>query len=100
VEALDGSDCGDALDEVQKLDLHNVHSLVCVRPTFAEVPWYANHPTRRHLSQEDYLVQVVVPFVEKMYEAHERVLLGFSKSGLLRHPVCFQRRPPLTHPWG
>ena len=68
-------------------------------PTFSHLPWYADHPADKHIRQETYLLQVVLPFVEKTYpvttEPGGRLLLGFSKSGwgayslLLRHPDVF-----------
>jgi len=101
VEAGDGNRYGDGLTEVKKLDLHNKHGLICVAPTFARLPWYADHPTDPKVRQETYFLDVVVPFVEKTYPAtakpEGRLLLGFSKSGwgaftlLLRHPDRFGR---------
>jgi S-formylglutathione hydrolase FrmB len=99
VEAGDGHRYGDGLLEVKKLGLHDRHGLICVMPTFARLPWYADHPTDRAIRQESYLLEVVVPFVEGKYpvlpEPEGRLLLGFSKSGwgafslLLRHPEVF-----------
>jgi hypothetical protein len=99
VEARDGSRYGDGLLEVKKHGLHDKHDLICVFPTFAHLPWYADHPSNRSLRQETYLLRVVLPFVEKTYPvqatANGRLLLGFSKSGwgawtlLLRHPDVF-----------
>jgi S-formylglutathione hydrolase FrmB len=99
VEAGDGSHYGDGLAEVKKLGLHDKHGLVCVAPTFARLPWYADHPTDPKRAQESYLLKAVLPFVEKTYPvraaADGRLLLGFSKSGwgafslLLRHPDTF-----------
>jgi hypothetical protein len=99
VEAGDGNRYGDGLREIKKLDLHNKHGLICVLPTFARLPWYADHPTDARLRQETYLLRVVLAFVEKTYPALGkmlgRLLLGFSKSGwgaftlLLRHPDVF-----------
>ncbi len=101
VEAGTESKFGDGLREVQKLDLHNKLGLIFVLPTFAQLPWYADHPTDPAIRQESYFVKVVVPFVEKEYpalaEPKGRLLLGFSKSGwgafslLLRHPDTFGR---------
>ncbi len=101
VEPLDGRRWGDALAEVQKLDLHHRFQLVCVYPTFSDWPWYADHPTDPLLRQETYFLKVVVPFVERSYpvarQAQTRLLVGFSKSGwgawslLLRHPDTFGR---------
>jgi hypothetical protein len=99
VEAGDGSHYGDGLREVKKLGLHERYGLICVLPTFARLPWYADHPTNAKIHQESYLLEVVLPFVEKTYPAlakpEGRLLLGFSKSGwgafslLLRHPDVF-----------
>jgi predicted alpha/beta superfamily hydrolase len=101
VEAGTESKFGNGLREVQKLDLHNQYGLIFVLPTFAHLPWYADHPTDPTIRQETYFLKVVVPFVEKQYpaqaEAKGRLLLGFSKSGwgafslLLRHPETFGR---------
>jgi hypothetical protein len=101
VEANRENRFGDGLLEVKKLDLHNKHGLICVRPTFSHLPWYADHPTDPKIRQESYFVSVVLPFVEKTYpalaEPEGRLLLGFSKSGngaftlLLRHPDLIGR---------
>jgi S-formylglutathione hydrolase FrmB len=99
VEAGDGSRYGDGLLEVKKLGLHDRYGLVCVQPTFARLPWYADHPTDKGIRQEAYLLDVVLPLVEGKYpvlaKPEGRLLLGFSKSGwgafslLLRHPDTF-----------
>jgi S-formylglutathione hydrolase FrmB len=90
---------GNALLEVKKNDLHNKHGLICVWPTFSQLPWYGDHPTDPLVRQESHFVNVVVPFMEREYPAlakrDARLLLGFSKSGwgafslLLRHPELF-----------
>lgn len=92
---------GNGLDEVRTLDLHNTHGAIFVAPTFAHLPWYADHPTRPELRQETDFVKVVVPFIDTHYPvrpgAEGRLLLGFSKSGwgawslLLRHPERFHK---------
>lgn len=99
VEAGTESRYGDGLKEVQKLGLHNALGVIAVAPTFAHLPWYADHPTDREIRQETYFLKVVVPFIDKTYPvragAEGRLLLGFSKSGwgawtlLLRHPDLF-----------
>jgi S-formylglutathione hydrolase FrmB len=101
VEAGDGNRYGDGLVECQRRDVHNQHGLICVAPTFADLPWYADHPTNPRLQQERYLLEVVLPLVERTYPAAQqrqgRLLVGFSKSGwgafslLLRHPETFAR---------
>jgi hypothetical protein len=92
---------GDGLAEVRRLEVHNRHQLICVEPTFAALPWYADHPTDSRLRQETYLLEVVLPFLKREYgvsaECDSWLLLGFSKSGwgawslLLRHPELFGR---------
>ena len=99
VEKLDENRYGDGLLEVRRLDLHNQYQAIFVAPTFSHLPWYADHPTRPEIRQETYLLQVVLPFIEKTYPARAaaagRLLLGFSKSGwgalslLLRHGDAF-----------
>ncbi len=92
---------GDGLLEAKKLDLANKYRLICVAPTFAQLPWYTDHPTDKTIRQESHFVQVVVPAVEKFYpalpERDGRLLVGFSKSGfgawslLLRNPQAFAK---------
>lgn len=105
VEALDGRQWGDALEEVRRHQLHVRHQLVCVYPTFSHLPWYADHPNDPRIRQERYLLDVVLPLVDARYgrlaenQTHRpaRLLVGFSKSGwgafslILRHPDLFQR---------
>lgn len=92
---------GDGLLEVQKLNIHNKHQLICVAPAFSSQPWYADHdqdPTKR---DESHLLKTVIPFVEENYHVRTdrsgRLLVGFSKSGwgamtlLLRHPDKFHK---------
>ena len=110
VEAGDGNRYGDGLAEVKKLGLHDKYGLICVAPTFARLPWYADHPTDPKLRQETYFLEVVLPFVEKTYPAlarpEGRLLLGFSKSGwgastlLLRRPEVFGRAAAWDAPMG
>ncbi len=99
VEANEENRFGDGLLEIKKANLHNKHNLICVAPTFSELPWYANHPTNQSIQQETYFLKVVVPFIERSYPTTQtcegRLLLGFSKSGwgafslILRHPDTF-----------
>lgn len=101
VEAGNEAQFGDGLLEVKRCGLHNKYRAVFVAPTFAHLPWYANHPTDRRMRQETYFLKVVMPFVEQQYPVEAkpsgRFLLGFSKSGwgafslLLRHPDVFGR---------
>jgi S-formylglutathione hydrolase FrmB len=99
VEAHDEKRWGDARAEIATLDLANRTGVICVFPTFSQLPWFADHPSDPHIRQEAYFLKVVVPFIERTYPARAdrdaRLLLGFSKSGwgawtlLLRHPDVF-----------
>ena len=88
---------GDGLATVRGLNVAERFGFIVVAPTFADLPWYCDHPTEPTLRQETYMLQVVVPLVAKLYphEPGHRALLGFSKSGwgayslLLRHPEAF-----------
>lgn len=101
VEAGRESRYGDGLAEILKDKLHEMFAALFVAPTFAELPWYADHPTRKDCRQESYFVRTVVPAIDKTYPTtgtrQGRLLLGFSKSGwgawslLLRHPDLFER---------
>jgi hypothetical protein len=99
VEGGEGRHWGDGLEEIRKLKLHDRHRLICVAPTFAQLPWYADHPTDLEIAQETYLLKAIVPAINRLYstsgKSQDRLLLGFSKSGwgavtlLLRHPDVF-----------
>lgn len=101
VEAGRETRYGDGLWEIQKRKLHEQHAAIFVAPTFSHLPWYADHPSKAEIRQEAYLLQVVIPFIDKTYPTEAkregRYLLGFSKSGwgawslLLRHPDVFRR---------
>ncbi|MCA9075509.1 MAG: hypothetical protein KDA93_10790 [Planctomycetaceae bacterium] len=101
VEEGDEDRYGNGLQEVKKCDLHNRHRLICVAPTFSQLPWYADHPTNETVRQESYLLKDVLPLVERTYPVVEgragRLLVGFSKSGcgawslLLRRPDVFDK---------
>ena len=108
VEPFDGTQCGDALAEIRKYNLHNRHGLLCVQPTFSHPPWYADHPSDPQIRQESHFVKMVVPFIDEMYFAGrgppQRLLVGFSKSGwgafslLLRHPELFAKASAFDAP--
>lgn len=101
VEAGSESRYGDGLKEVRALELNDKLSAVFVAPTFSQLPWYADHPTKADVRQESHLLKIVVPFIDRTYPAQAktggRLLLGFSKSGwgawslLLRNPDVFGR---------
>jgi len=101
VEPLNENHYGDGLLEVKAHDLHNHCQAIFVTPTFAHLPWYADHAADPKIRQESYFINEVLPLVEKTYPARPgpagRYLLGFSKSGwgafslLLRHPQLFAK---------
>jgi enterochelin esterase-like enzyme len=92
---------GDSLAVARDLDAANKYQVICVAPSFAALPWYADHPTDVKLAQEAYFIHDIVPFIERTYPTisarRGRRLCGFSKSGwgawslLLRHPDTFER---------
>lgn len=92
---------GDAMATAQELDAANKYQVICVAPSFAALPWYADHPTDAKLAQESYFVKEIVPFIDRTYpviaERRGRLLCGFSKSGwgawslLLRNEKVFER---------
>ncbi|MCA8997807.1 MAG: hypothetical protein KDA80_12500 [Planctomycetaceae bacterium] len=99
VEAGRGDRYGDPLMEILKQKLHQKYAVIFVSLRFAELPWYADHPTRGDCRQESYFLKDVIPTVEANFptrsDAKGRLLLGFSKSGwgawslFLRHPDTF-----------
>jgi len=99
VEARNRSHYGDGLLELRKHAAQSGYRAIFVAPTFSHLPWYADHPRDSAIRQETYLLDAVIPFVEKTYPVipRRRLLLGFSKSGwgawtlLLRHPDVFDR---------
>lgn len=101
VEARAGDKYGDGLLEAERHDLANRLGAIFVAPTFAQLPWYVDHPNDPGVRQESHLLKCVLPFIEKQYAARTdaggRLLVGFSKSGwgawslLLRHPDVFGR---------
>ncbi len=101
VEAGLQSRYGNGLHEVQRANLHNQHHLICVAPTFSDLPWYADHPSDAQIQQEAYLLQSVLPELRwqlplARHDRDGRMLIGFSKSGhgawtlLLRHLDLFR----------
>jgi hypothetical protein len=89
---------GDGFAEAKRLGLHERYGMVVVAPGFAQLPWYADHPSDLRRRDEAHLLQTVIPWVEKRVPLANpvRLLLGFSKSGwgawslLLRHPDLFR----------
>jgi hypothetical protein len=98
-DATEAKRWGSALFEARKMNLANHFGFICVAPVFAQMPWYADHPTDPLIRQESYFLKVIVPLAEHFLPAQTdpagRLLLGFSKSGngafslLLRYPERF-----------
>lgn len=90
---------GYALGLLKELDVANRFGLIVIQPGFEKEPWYGDHATDAKVRQASYLVDYVVPFIEREYSTlsrpEGRLLLGFSKSGwgamslILRHPDVF-----------
>lgn len=101
---------GDGIAAMKALDIANTYNLVVVEPDFNAVdfasknpyqsgpaPWYGDSPIDPQVRQESYLINDVIPAVDRMYPHanHVRMLIGYSKSGwgaislLLRHPEMF-----------
>ncbi len=101
VEAGTENRWGDPAAEVRRIELANRYNLVVAIPTFSALPWYADHPTDRRLRQESYLLDDVLPLIDRHHgtqsSAGTTMVVGFSKSGwgawslLLRHPSVFAR---------
>lgn len=100
VEPQDKAEFGAGLVEAKKADAANKYGIICVYPGFPKVsPWYGNHATNPAIRQDDFMVKVLVPFIDRTYPTQAapegRWLIGFSKSGwgaytlLLRHPDVF-----------
>lgn len=97
VEAKLNQQYGNPVRPALRHDLANKHKVILVIPSFADLPWYADHPSDAQLKQETYFTRVVVPLVDHLYpvDKSRRLLLGYSKSGngalslLLRHPETF-----------
>lgn len=101
VEAGSETRWGNPVKEIRQLKIADRFGLLAVLPTFSALPWYADHPSDASLRQERYLLEDVLPLIERSYPVgtrpEARLLVGFSKSGwgawslLLRHPVLFGR---------
>lgn len=99
VELGNRTQFGDGLTTIRNLNLHNLHDVIFVEPSFSLTPWFVDHVSRQDIWQETFFRTVVIPFVEQEFSvsglAEDRLLLGFSKSGhgamsmMLRHPDDF-----------
>jgi S-formylglutathione hydrolase FrmB len=77
---------GSGIVEMQKANLHNIYNVICVAPAVDSEPWYGDNPDNPKVRQSAYVLDVVIPFIDREYptiaEAKGRMVLGFSKSGL------------------
>lgn len=87
--------------QAAKHDVANKYDIICVAPTFSDMPWYVDHPTNPKIKQETYFLNDIIPYIDNNFptiqSAQGRFLLGFSKSGtgafslMLRHPRLFAK---------
>ena len=92
---------GSGIVEAKKANLQNQHDMIFVAPAYDTQPWFGDNPAPGGERQNDYMLNVVVPFIDKEFstiaEARGRFLVGFSKSGLgawalfLMHPDLFDQ---------
>ena len=77
---------GSSIVEAKKANLQNSYDMIFVAPAYDTQPWFGNNPAHPETRQDTYMLDVVVPFIDKEFstvaEAHGRLLIGFSKSGL------------------
>jgi esterase/lipase superfamily enzyme len=93
-----GSQYGDGLEELRRLDVQNRFNLTLIAPSFAYEPWYGDNDTDTANSMETFIVRELVPWGDTFLPAGttpQRFLVGFSKSGngalslIFRHPDTF-----------
>lgn len=90
---------GSGIVEARRLNLHNQYQLLCVAPAYEILPWYGDNPGQPTVRQSSYVLDVVIPFVDREFSTvtnqEGRLLVGFSKSGFgalglfLMHPDTF-----------
>ena len=77
---------GSGIVEARKANLQNAFGLIFVAPAYDTQPWFGDNPARPEVRQNAYLLEVVLPFIDKEFStvagARGRMLIGFSKSGL------------------
>lgn len=110
VNATTKGDWGHPLTEAKKHDLANKYQCIFACPAYSKLPWYGSNPLRPEMRQSPYLLEVVIPFIEKTYpvipKPEGRYLIGFSKSGLgalglfLRKPESFAKVAIFETWWG
>ena len=79
---------GSGIVEAKKANLQNAFGLIFVAPAYDTQPWFGDNPIRPDIRQDSYLLDVVLPFIDKEFStvpgARGRMLVGFSKSGWAR----------------
>jgi hypothetical protein len=98
VEPKEESRFKDGMLEAAKLELHKKFGFIVVAPSFAQLPWYCDHPTDEGMRQESHFLKAVLPAIDQLFPSKKttRLLLGFSKSGwgayslILRNPDLFE----------
>ena len=77
---------GHSLAEARLNNLQNKYQCIIVCPAFNILPWYGNNPNKQNVRQNQYVMDVVLPLIEKEYptitDSSGRYLIGFSKSAL------------------
>jgi enterochelin esterase-like enzyme len=77
---------GSSIVEARKANLQNAYDMIFVAPAYDTQPWFGDNPVHPETQQDTYMLDVVVPFIDKEFstvaEARGRMLIGFSKSGL------------------
>jgi hypothetical protein len=82
---------GDCLAEVVRANLAERYCLLCVFPSFDQIPWYADHPSDPHRRQESHLLQVVMPLIGSHYAvAPKPLLVGVSRAAAWDAPLMEQ----------
>jgi len=97
VEPGAGTRWGDPVRAARAAGVARRFGFVALLPTFAQLPWYCDHPSDPTRRQESYVLHVLVPLAQRLFphDPSRRALVGFSKSGwgafglLLRHPDTF-----------
>jgi S-formylglutathione hydrolase FrmB len=77
---------GSSIVEAKKANLQNQYQMIFVAPAYDTQPWFGDNPLRPEIRQNSYMLDVVIPFIDKEFstiaEAKGRFLIGFSKAGL------------------
>ena len=99
VEAGLGNTYGDGLETLQALDAEDQYNLTIVEPTFADQPWYADNPNDPNLRYESFMVNELVPWVDKRpgHHGHRAELAHRVLQVRLRGPGPDPEEPGRVH---